>query len=51
MNEKVRNNRFFTSAKEFRESILSFFKDDWPTLSTELERRINDNFQILKSAF
>jgi transposase len=50
MNEKVRNNRFFTSAKEFRESILSFFKDDWPTLSVGLEGRINDNFQILKSA-
>ena len=51
MNEKVRNNRFFSSAKEFRESILSFFKDDWPTLSPGLEGRINDNFQILKSAF
>lgn len=50
MNEKVRNNRFFSSAKEFRESILSFFKDDWHTLSTGLETRINDNFQILKSA-
>ncbi|MFQ3307175.1 MAG: hypothetical protein ACI8ZF_000417, partial [Candidatus Midichloriaceae bacterium] len=33
-----------------RESILSFFKDDWHTLSTGLETRINDNFQILKSA-
>jgi transposase len=51
MNEKVRNNRFFSSAKEFRESILSFFKDDWPNLSPGLEGRINDNFQILKSAF
>lgn len=51
MNEKVRNNRFFTSAKEFRESILSFFKDDWPILSVGLEGRINDNFQILKSTF
>ena len=50
MNEKVRNNRFFSSAKEFRESILSFFKDDWHTLRTGLETRINDNFQILKSA-
>ncbi|MFQ3306893.1 MAG: hypothetical protein ACI8ZF_000755, partial [Candidatus Midichloriaceae bacterium] len=25
-------------------------KDDWHTLSTGLETRINDNFQILKSA-
>lgn len=44
MNEKVKNNRFFTSAKEFRESILSFFKDHRPTLSVGLEGRINDNF-------
>lgn len=50
MNEKVRNNRFFSSAKEFRESILSFFKDSWPNLNVGLEKRINDNFQILKSA-
>lgn len=49
MNEKVRNNRFFSSAKEFRESILSFFKDDWSTFNVGLKKRINDNFQILKS--
>ena len=49
MNEKVRNNKFFSSAKEFRESILSFFENDWSTFSVGLKTRINDNFQILKS--
>jgi len=50
MNEKVRNNRFFSSAKEFRESILSCFKEDWPTFKVGLKTRINDKFQILKSS-
>lgn len=50
MNEKVRNNKFFSSAKEFRESILSFFGDDWSIFKVGLKTRINDKFQILKSA-
>ena len=50
MNEKVRNNRFFSSAKEFRESILSFFDHDWDILKDVSKTRINDNFHILKSA-
>ena len=50
MNEKVRNNKFFSSANEFRDSILSFFENDWSIFKSGLKTRINDNFQILKSA-
>lgn len=50
MNEYVRNNRFFHSAKEFRTSILDFFSMTWPTISHSMVDRITDNFQILKSA-
>jgi transposase len=51
MNEKVRNNVFFHSAKDFKQQILSFFTDNWDKNKVGLEDRINDNFQRLKSAF
>ncbi len=51
MNEKVRNNVFFHSAKDFKQKILSFFTDNWDKNKVGLEDRINDNFQRLKSAF
>jgi transposase len=47
MNEYVRNNRFFTSAKEFREAILDFFRNTWPRIAHLMIDRINDNFAIL----
>lgn len=50
MNEKVRNNRYFSSAKEFRERLDHFFDDTLPTLSSMLSSWINDNFQVLKHA-
>lgn len=50
MNEQVRNNRFFKSAKEFRESIARFFNETIPTISSSLRYRINDNFQLINSA-
>jgi|TARA_B100001964_G_C14113059_1_gene544784 transposase len=50
MNEYVRNNRFFHSAKEFRRSILDFFEKTWPKIAPNMTDRINDNFQRLKSA-
>jgi transposase len=50
MNEEVRNNRFFHSAKEFREAIFAFFHTTWPRISHLMLDRINDNFYILKSA-
>lgn len=49
MNEYVRNNRFFSSAKEFREKITNFFNKTWPSIAMDLTSRVNDNFQRLKS--
>lgn len=47
-NEKVRNNRFFKSAKEFRQEMLNFFHITWPQISNSMRGRISDNFQTLK---
>jgi len=49
MNEKVRNNRFFKGAKDFKEAINKFFDDILPCIGSALDGRINDNFQILKT--
>ena len=49
MNEHRRNNRFFQAAKEFKETILDFFKTTEPKISYTLVDRSNDNFTILKS--
>lgn len=49
MNEKVRNDIFFESAKEFRRSIMEFFDITWPKIAVSMIDRINDNFQRLKS--
>lgn len=51
MNEWVRNNRFFESAKEFRSVIMEFFEKTWPKIAHSMVDRINDNFQTLKSTF
>lgn len=48
MNEHVRNNKFFASAKEFRQAIFEFFKNTLPTIASTLTSRINDNFHIRK---
>ena len=48
MNEYVRNNRVFQSAKEFRKRIMDFFNVTWPQIATSMVDRINDNFQKLK---
>lgn len=50
MNEHVRNNRYFSTAKEFREAIDDFFIKKLPSLAKTLNSRINDNFQRLKPA-
>jgi transposase len=50
MNENVRNNKFFKSAKDFKEQIKGFFKDTLPQIGSDLSGRINDNFQELKPA-
>ena len=50
MNEHVRNNKCFFTAKEFREQIDHFFKSKLPEIGDSLVSRINDNFQILNPA-
>lgn len=47
MNEYVRNNRFFASAKEFREAIMTFFTHKWQIIKNDMRPRINDNFQAI----
>lgn len=47
MNEKIRNNQFFKSAKDFKEAINGFFDDLLPIIGKTLKGRINDNFQML----
>ena len=50
MNEQVRNNKFFSSAKEFRTKISKFFEETLPQIGNALNERINDNFQKLNPA-
>lgn len=50
MNERVRNNQYFDTAKLFRQRINTFFDETLPEIGSSLNSRINDNFQILKSA-
>ncbi len=49
MNEKARNNRFFKSAKDFKEAINNFFDEILPRIGKDLNGRINDNFQMLET--
>lgn len=50
MNREVRNNRFFSSAKEFKARIREFFDIRLPDIAKTLDSWINDNFQLLGSA-
>lgn len=50
MNEHARNNKYFATAKAFRQSINEFFDDILPEIGHALTSRINDNFQTLISA-
>lgn len=50
MNEHVRNNRYFATAKEFRQQINHFFEHTLPAIGNTLNGRVNDSFQTLKSA-
>lgn len=47
MNENVRNNVFFTSAKHFREAISEFFETTISKIAQSLRDRINDDFQTI----
>lgn len=51
MNEHARNNRFFKTGQDFRQSITDFFQNTLPKIASGLEARINDNFQNLNYAF
>ena len=51
MNEHVRNNRYFSTAKDFRKSIVEFFQQTWPSISRSMASRIHDNFNLVKSPF
>lgn len=48
MNEEIRNNRFFGSAKEFRMSILDFFEKTWPLIASQKIDRVNDYFRVVR---
>ena len=50
MNEYARNNRFFNTATEFRQSIIDFFSKTVPKIGHVLRSRITDNFQKLNHA-
>ena len=50
MNEHARNNRYFSSSKEFRDAISEFFSQTLPDIVGSMTSRINDHFQALKQA-
>ncbi len=50
MNEQVRNNKYFSTAQEFRQTIDDLFDKKLPQIGDSLGSRINDNFQVLISA-
>jgi len=50
MNEHFRDNRYFATAKEFRDKIDEFFNQTHPEIGDSLGTRINDNFQVLNPA-
>lgn len=50
MNERVRDNVFFDSAKTFRSAIADFLEETVPKIKDSLSCRINDNFQVLNPA-
>jgi len=45
------SNCYFTSAKELREALVTFFAVTFPNMAEQLRSRLNDCFHILKSAF
>ena len=50
MNEYARNNKYFATAKEFRQKINHFLDEILPEIGASLTSRINDNFEILQAA-
>ena len=50
MNECAMNNKYFSTAKEFRRSINEFFISTLPEMGHALDDSINDNFQTFDFA-
>jgi hypothetical protein len=50
MNEKVKNNHHFATAKEFRRNIDKFLDVLLPNIGANLNGRINDNSQLFNKA-
>lgn len=50
MNEHARNNRYFSSTREFRDAISVFFNQTLPDIADSLTSRIKDHFQVLTPA-
>ena len=50
MNEHCRNNVVFDHATDFRSAIENFFENTVHEIKETLNSRINDNFQVLKTA-
>ncbi len=50
MNEYVRNNKYYKTAKEFRSAIDDFFSITIPIIPEILKNRINSNFQIITNS-
>jgi transposase len=46
MNECTRNNRFFSTFAEFRDSINNFFAHTWKNISELMRTRVTDKFQL-----
>lgn len=50
VNEHVRNNKYFATAKKFRNKIDEFFSQTLPKIGDIFTSRINDNFQVVNSS-
>ncbi len=50
MNEYVRNNKYYKTAKKFRSAIDDFFLNTIPIIPEILKNRINSNFQIITNS-
>ena len=49
MNERIRNNVFFASAKEFKRSIKDFYEETVHQIKDVLRTRVTDNFRVIKA--
>jgi transposase len=50
INNHVRNNRYFRTAREFKHDIMAFFWKTWDSIAEKMRDRINDNFHILQKS-